>query len=146
MSLTEKLITLRKKKGFTQATLAEKMDVTRQSISRWEIGEALPSTDNLRRLSELFGVPVDYLMNDEMSKPETAVAVMEEPEVEKHGWKLTLVGAVIGLIIAVAIIFAVGAFLSGYSWGVKDTTPTYPAHTDVLDEMDFDEPGNIIGW
>lgn len=144
MNLTEKLISLRKKKGFTQNTLAEKMDVTRQSISRWELGEALPSTDNLRRLGELFGVPVDYLMNDDAPELETAVAVMEEPE--KHGRKHTVIGVVIGFVIALAIIFIVGAFLTGDERGVGDTVPTYSADTDVLTEEDFEEPGSIIGW
>lgn len=146
MNLTDKLISLRKKNGFTQATLAEKMDVTRQSISRWEIGEALPSTDNLRRLSELFGVPVDYLMNDEASAPETAVAVMEGPEPEKHGRKPTLIGVGIGFVIALAIMFAVGAFFTEYKRDVKDTTPTHPVNTGVLDEVDFEEDFDFIEW
>ncbi len=144
MSLTEKLIALRKKKGFTQATLAEKMDISRQSISRWKIGDALPSTDNLRRLSELFGVPVDYLMNDDAPELGAAVAVMEEPE--KRGRKLTAVGAVIGFVIALLIALIAGVFLSGYEKGVEDTIPTYSVDTVVLTEEDFEEPGSIIGW
>lgn len=144
MNLTDKLISLRKKNGFTQITLAEKMDVTRQSISRWELGEALPSTDNLRRLSELFGVPVDYLMNDEVSTLETAVAVMEEPE--KHWRKHTVIGAVIGFVIVLLIALIAGVFLSGYEKGVEDTTPTYSVQTDVLDEVDGEEPADLIGW
>ncbi len=144
MNLTDKLISLRKKNGFTQATLAEKVDISRQSISRWEMGEALPSTDNLRRLSELFGVPVDYLMNDEVSTLETAVAVMEGPE--KRRQKLTLVGAVIGLVIVLAIIFAVGVFLIGYERGVKNTVPTHSIDTDVLDKVDFEGATDLVGW
>ena len=65
MELKEKLVALRKEKGLTQLAVAEKLFVSRQAISRWESGVALPSTDNLKSLSELYGVPVDYLINKE---------------------------------------------------------------------------------
>lgn len=65
MELKEKLVALRKEKGLTQSAVAEKLDVSRQAISRWESGVALPSTDNLKILSALYGVPVDYLLNSD---------------------------------------------------------------------------------
>ena len=61
MELKEKLVALRKEKGLTQSAVAEKLDVSRQAISRWESGIALPSTDNLKSLSALYGVPVDTI-------------------------------------------------------------------------------------
>lgn len=64
MELKEKLVALRKEKGLTQLAVAEKLDVSRQAISRWESGMALPSTDNLKCLGALYGVPVDYLINE----------------------------------------------------------------------------------
>ena len=65
MSLAEKLVTLRKRKGLTQMDLAELLNVSRQAISRWEVGAAVPSTDNLRFLGDLYGVQIDYLLNDD---------------------------------------------------------------------------------
>ena len=65
MKMNEKLIYLRKKKGLTQLQLAETVYVSRQAVSKWESGGAVPSTDNLRSLSELYEVPIDYLLNDE---------------------------------------------------------------------------------
>ena len=53
MNLSAKLTSLRKQKGLTQMDLAEKLNVSRQAISRWEVGMAVPSTDNLKVLSEL---------------------------------------------------------------------------------------------
>ena len=64
MSLPEKLLFLRKQNGFTQMELAEKLNVSRQAISRWEVGTAAPSTDNLKELSNLYDVSVDYLLGD----------------------------------------------------------------------------------
>ena len=66
MKLEEKLVSLRKAKGLSQLQLAEEIHVSRQAISKWEIGSAVPSTDNLRCLSELYGVSIDYLINEEM--------------------------------------------------------------------------------
>lgn len=65
MDLQTRLVSLRKQKGLTQLDLAEKLNVSRQAISRWEVGAAVPSTDNLKVLSELYGVSVDYLLNGE---------------------------------------------------------------------------------
>lgn len=66
MTLHTKLISLRKQKGLTQMDLAQKLNVSRQAISRWEVGAAVPSTDNLKVLAELYGVQIDYLLNDEI--------------------------------------------------------------------------------
>ncbi len=63
MTLGEKLVHLRKELGLSQLEAAEKLNVSRQAISRWEVGAAVPSVDNLRYLSELYGVPVDVLLD-----------------------------------------------------------------------------------
>lgn len=62
MELNEKLVALRKKKGLTQEELAEAIKVSRQAISRWEIGTALPSADNLKCLSKFYQVSIDEMM------------------------------------------------------------------------------------
>ena len=62
MELKEKLVDLRKKKGLSQAELAEAINVSRQAISRWEVGTAIPSADNLMWLSKFYEVSMDELM------------------------------------------------------------------------------------
>ena len=64
MQLHEKLVILRKENQLTQQKVAEELNVSRQAISRWESGVSLPSTDNLKGLSTLYHVPVDYLLHD----------------------------------------------------------------------------------
>lgn len=64
MKLSEKIIELRKEKGWSQEDFAEKLDVSRQAISRWENGTALPDAQNLLGISKLFNVSADYLLND----------------------------------------------------------------------------------
>lgn len=78
MKLEEKLISLRKKQGLTQQELARKLEVSRQAVSKWEVGLAVPNTDNLKILSDLYNVPVDYLLNDEQEKPDTNEVPTEE--------------------------------------------------------------------
>lgn len=63
MELKEKLVNLRKKNGLSQAELAEAINVSRQAISRWEVGSAIPSADNLMWLSKFYKVSMDELMD-----------------------------------------------------------------------------------
>lgn len=65
MKLSEKIVRLRKARGMSQEALAEQMDVSRQAVSRWEQGSALPDASNLLQLSRIFGVSADYLLNEE---------------------------------------------------------------------------------
>ena len=70
MILADKIIALRKKSGWSQEELAEKMDVSRQSISKWEGAQSVPDMARIVRLSELFGVSTDYLLKDEIESIE----------------------------------------------------------------------------
>ena len=62
MILADKIIKLRKKNGWSQEELAEKMNVSRQAVSKWERSEASPDTDNLISLAEVYGVSLDELL------------------------------------------------------------------------------------
>lgn len=67
MKFYEKLIILRKKALLSQEELAEKLDVTRQTISKWELGQSKPDIDKLQMMSKLFEVDVNTLTNEEIS-------------------------------------------------------------------------------
>lgn len=62
MSLSKKIYELRKSNGMSQEVLAEKINVSRQSISKWESGETVPEIDRIIELSKVFGVSTDYLL------------------------------------------------------------------------------------
>ena len=64
MQFCEKLTELRRKTGLSQEQLADRLGVTRQSVSKWESGAAMPELGKLIALSELFGVSIDYLVKD----------------------------------------------------------------------------------
>ena len=82
MKLQDKIVELRKRNGWSQEDLAEKINVSRQAISRWEGGTAQPDASNILQLSKLFGVTTDYLLNDEFSSDEDLPKVKE---VKNHG-------------------------------------------------------------
>ncbi|MCM1027322.1 MAG: helix-turn-helix transcriptional regulator [Roseburia sp.] len=74
MILAEKIMQLRKKNGWSQEELAEKLNISRQSVSKWESGASIPDLDRIVALSGLFGVSTDYLLKDEIEEeqfPET---------------------------------------------------------------------------
>lgn len=70
MIMGEKILTLRKKNGWSQEELAEKMNVSRQSISKWESATSVPDLNKILELSKLFGVSTDYLVKDDMETTE----------------------------------------------------------------------------
>ena len=71
MKFSEKILTLRKSNNLTQEELAEKLNVSRQSISKWESGQAMPEMEKIVALSSVFNVTTDYLLKpseiDELS-------------------------------------------------------------------------------
>ena len=73
MILADKIINLRKKNGLSQEELAEKMNVSRQSVSKWEGAQSVPDLNKIIMLSEIFGVSTDYLLKDEIDEPEFTV-------------------------------------------------------------------------
>ena len=67
MKLSEKIVELRRRNGMTQEKLAEACGVSRQSISKWEADIALPETEKLLILGEIFRVSMDVLLKDELT-------------------------------------------------------------------------------
>ena len=86
MILADKIMDLRKKNGWSQEELAEKLDVSRQSISKWESAQSIPDMGRILRLSEVFGVTTDYLLKDDIDLPVPA----ESPEPAFAGRPVTM--------------------------------------------------------
>ena len=85
MTISEKISNLRKEKGLSQETFAEALGVSRQSVSKWESGSALPDTDKIIAMSELFGVSTDYLLKDDAVSTESVTYnTPENPPVQNE--------------------------------------------------------------
>lgn len=72
MSFGEKLKTLRKAKGISQEQLALHLNVSRQAISKWELGSSLPEVENIIEISRFFDTSIDYLLKDDLQDKEEA--------------------------------------------------------------------------
>ena len=82
MILADKIIRLRKKNGWSQEELAEKMNVSRQAVSKWEGAQTIPDLEKILKLGELFGVTTDYLLKDEIENEEYTDGV-SDPGIRK---------------------------------------------------------------
>ena len=67
MTLGEKILNLRKARGWSQEELADRTGVSRQAVSRWESGSAKPDADKIVVICDLFGISADYLLKDYMA-------------------------------------------------------------------------------
>ena len=129
MEFNNKLYELRKQKGFSQEELANRLNVSRQTVSKWEVGDSTPDMEKLIAISDLFGISLDELVLDK--SPEPAPAPVVQPakselysDIKKHvltddnkkkvrkGTKIALI--VFGIILAIdAISFVVYVAFNG---------------------------------
>ena len=70
MIFADKVVQLRKKSGWSQEELAEKLNVTRQSVSKLEGAQSIPDLEKILQLAQIFGVSTDYLLKDELAEAE----------------------------------------------------------------------------
>ena len=87
MELKDKLVSLRKGKGLSQLELAEILNVSRQSISRWEVGTSVPTMEKLIALSKLYDIPLDELIHQKEGQENTVQVLEQNEKEEKEGEK-----------------------------------------------------------
>lgn len=129
MEFNNKLYELRKQKGLSQEELAGRLNVSRQTISKWEVGESAPDMDNLVSISELFGVSLDELVLDktpEKEQPSVQVVrselysdikehVLTDDNKKKAKRGLKIAGIVLGVFLLIdAISLVVYVLINGF--------------------------------
>lgn len=129
MKLSDKLIELRKSKGWSQEDFAEKLDVSRQAISRWENETAQPDVQNILRISKIFNVSADYLLNEDYEN-ETYISTVSttieqsEPVVQKNKLPYLIAGICFTVLLACAIIIGVAIGKNTYEIKEQHTHDT----------------------
>ncbi len=143
MTLAEKILSLRTEKGMSQDNLAEKMEVSRQSVSKWETGQSTPDLDKIIRLADLFGIMVDELVREgerpqppEPPQPQV-VYVERKPEGLTQTQKTGIVFLVAG---AVAVIIG----FSGTGWVILPALALIALSLPLL--LAKKHPWLITGW
>lgn len=118
MELNERLAVLRKESGLSQAEAAERLDVSRQAVSRWECGTSAPSSDNLMCLARLYGVSLDELIwgeekeeTEQEAKKDKAPAPPEEKAVQEkplkiNYWKVLAICLLALCVLLAALVYA----------------------------------------
>ena len=81
MILAEKIALLRRQNGWSQEEFADQLNVSRQAVSKWEGGTSIPDLDKILKLSALFEVSTDYLLKDELERPDATAPLPEEERV-----------------------------------------------------------------
>ena len=108
MKLEQRLRDIRVEQGLSQETLAERVNVSRQTVSKWENGAVRPSADNLAALSQVFGLPADAFLKDDWVPPEQAEpVVVEVPVPAPRNYRLwaLLAAALIAAGVMVGVMF-----------------------------------------
>ena len=113
MTLAEKILALRTARDLSQGDLAERLEVSRQSVSKWETGQSVPDLEKIIKLADLFGVTVDELVREEARpeppRPEERVVYIER---EKQGLRPAQILGVVLLVLG-ALTFLLGLFTGG---------------------------------
>ncbi len=121
IKLADRLVELRKEHRLSQEALAEKLGLSRQSISKWERAEASPDTDNLIALAEVYGITLDQLLGNDYSKteqkqesqPEQAEKQLSEKQIKG---KNNLKKAPLLFLGAIAVYVGGGIILGAFWW------------------------------
>ena len=128
MEFNNKLYELRKQKGFSQEELANRLNVSRQTVSKWEVGDSTPDMEKLIAISDLFGISLDELVLDKAPEPAPApqsakselyTDIKEKILTEDNGKKvrkgLKIAGIVLEAVMLVDIIsFVIYVILNGF--------------------------------
>ena len=129
MEFNNKLYELRKQKGLSQEELANRLNVSRQTVSKWEVGDSTPDMEKLIAMSDLFGISLDELILNKTPEPAPTVQTPAQSELykdikekvltdenkkkAKKGAKIALIN--LGAILAIdAISFAVYVAINGF--------------------------------
>lgn len=110
MTFGEKLFQLRRQQGMSQEELADRLNVSRQAVSRWELGTALPDAPNLLNISDFFGVTTDYLLHDEFDSDGDIPAVKSTKDAMEKERNRQIGLLVILLLQAMACVFGLVAW------------------------------------
>ena len=140
-TMIERLIECRKAAGLSQTELAEKLGLSRQTISKWETGSVIPAAENLSALAKLYNVSLDWLVNGvDFAKPQTkdeTVSQKEEPtqtvQLQKAVRRWRFAALVLAVMLLAAAVFA----------GVRYWKTTSVSSATYIEQEEIPEHGSF---
>lgn len=141
MSIAKRMKRIRTERGLSQEKLAEQLNVSRQTVSKWENGLAVPSGDNLNQLGKALGVSVDFLLNGEraLSAPAAETPAAKVPPVPQPG-RRRLPALLAALLLAGGIL--IGALLFR-EWSQRPI-PESELQSEVIDSSMLNDPIDLL--
>ena len=141
-TMIERLIECRKAAGLSQTELAEKLGLSRQTVSKWEAGTVIPAAEDLSALAKLYHVSLDWLVNGvDFARPQTedeTVSQKEEPTQTKkpkrsiNGWRIA------ALVLAALLFTVVIIEIVQYQKTTNDASATYIEQEEIPEHGSFD--------
>lgn len=118
MTIGEKIQKLRKEKGLSQEQLANQLEVSRQAISKWELGESIPDINKVALISEYFHVTTDYLIKDHISEQESSIRASRDNNTSN----ITAInnGAINNTVLIISLMLIVIGLIIGWARGSTD--------------------------
>ena len=151
MKFNEKLIELRKKQGLSQEELGYKLNVTRQTVSKWELGQTTPEMDKLVEISKMFNISVHDLINESEAQGESKPIVEEKttynyPNNKQSGREKFLKILLVGILIIVLVLIAIKVYgIASDKWEeIQQQNAKEQEREDKFYDSIFDTMDNIM--
>ena len=136
MTLGEKIQKLRKQQGLSQEALAEKVTVTRQTISKWELNQSTPDLDFIVQLSDIFSVTSDYLIKEDMTEPNELPYKKRQYHLSERGKRIILALFSAAALIAICICLICDYFTAEkLSWSLISASAIIAAWFVILPSL-----------
>lgn len=143
MNAKQTIRSIRTERGISQETLAELLEVSRQTISKWENGQGRPSADSVAKLSEVFGIPAEAFLRDDWVPPEEKppeIQVVEVPVEVPRPRNYRLLALLAAVVLAAGVL--VGAFL--FREQPEDSVPESALEGEVIDDLTILGPIDLL--
>lgn len=146
MKFNEKLIELRKKQGLSQEEFGNKLNVTRQTVSKWELGQTTPEMDKLVEISKIYNISVDELIKETEEKNTENPVIEDQPIIEENSNNknrnatiLVIALIVVGLLICIGVVYKIREREKAKDL-VKDI---YNKGTNIISDI-YDKGANMV--
>lgn len=146
MTIGEKIYKLRKEKGWSQDYVAEQLEVSRQAVSRWELDDSAPELQKVYKLSTLFSVSCDYLLNEQQEVP-TITVPQEISTAKKHPKHTKIWVSVLSVVLGVMILgtlAVLSAVVPSYMESTQDVSREDIAFPDGTPTPDWVPENDVI--
>ena len=143
MKINEKIMKLRKEKAWTQEEFAEKLNVSRQTVSKWELGQTIPDTENLTKIASVLGTTIsDLLDENEISTENKTTKTTKTTKTDISNHKPILI--IVLIIVLILVIMGIGLITINKVFNTVTNQVVPKSISEMFEEYSFGEVFDII--